>query len=265
MFKRPTTDKPTLIHKLIFSLSIASVLSLTACGGGGSDSSPNEVQVKPEGAYRGTLSSGSSFSAVILDNNQAYALVGVTDAMGVLRVSSFLDIPGNVTGNSFTSGNAREYAFDGQLFSGSVNATFNPRTSFSGSTVIAGRSGSFTGTGIPVAEFNYDVPAANSQIAGNWSGGLLSGEGFNITISSAGTASGSSQFGCQFSGSITPRPGGKAIFDAALTFGSAPCLAPGQTARGIALVTRLNDGRSQLLIAGTNAARTLGTVGFATR
>lgn len=264
MFKRSTTDQLSSIQKIILPLSIASALILAACGGG-ADSSSGAVQAKPEGAYRGTLNDGSSFSAVILDNNQAFALVGVTDALGVLRVSSFLDVPGNVAGNSFTSGNAREYLFDGQLFSGSVNATFSPRTSFSGSTAFAGRSGSFTGTGIPAGEFNYDAPAAISQISGNWSGGLLSGEGFNITITSTGVASGSSQFGCQFSGSFAPRAGGKAVFDAALTFGPTPCLAPGQTARGIALVTRLSDGRSQLLIAGTNATRTLGTVGFATR
>lgn len=265
MFNRLVTEKYSAIQKIITSVSLAGTISLVACGGGGADTPTNQAQPKPEGAYRGTLSGGNSFSAIILDNNQAYALVGVTDAMGVLRVSSFLDIPGNVTGNTFVSGSAREFLFDGQQSSGSVNATFIPRTNFSGSTVFAGRSGSFSGAGIPVSEFNYDVPAANTQVVGNWSGGLLSGEGFSIAITAAGTVSGSSQFGCQFTGSIIPRPGGKAVFDAALNFGSAPCLTPGQTARGVALVTRLNDGRSQLLIAGTNAARTLGTVGFATR
>lgn len=254
-----------LVQPVLSALALASLVALTACGGGGSDSSSQPVQAKPEGAYRGTLSDGSSFSAVILDNNQAYALVGVTDSAGVLRVSSLLEVSGNVSGNTYASTSARQYLFDGQVFSGSVNATFSPRTNFSGSTVFAGRAGSFAGTGIPASDFNYDAPATIAQISGSWNGGLLSGEGFTIGISSTGSVSGSSQFGCQFSGTVTPRAGGKAVFDASLTFGASPCLAPGQTAQGIALVTRLNDGRSQLLVAGNNAARTLGTVGFAAR
>lgn len=260
-----TRTKTSLFRTIPLALGAAAAIALAACGGGGSDSAPSSAQGKPEGAYRGSLSDGGSFSTVILDNNQAYALIGVVDTNGVLRVSALVDVIGNVTGNTFTSGDARQYQFDGQVFTGSVNATFSPKTSFSGTTVIAGRSGSFTGTGVPLAEYNYDTPAATSQIAGAWRGELMSGEGFSITISSTGTVSGSSQFGCQFSGTITPRPGGKAIFDVALTFGASPCAAPSQIARGIALVTRLTSGQSQLLVAGANSARTFGTVAFATR
>ena len=50
-----------------------------------------------------------------------------------------------------------------------------------------------------------------------------------------GAFTASSSLGCNFAGTVLPRPSGKNVFNVSLTFGPAPCALPGQAAAGIAV------------------------------
>ncbi len=62
-----------------------------------------------------------------------------------------------------------------------------------------------------------------------------------------------------------PRASGKNIYNVALTFGPLPCDLPNQPAAGIAVIYPLTSGKSQLIVAVTDATRTIGGASFGVR
>ncbi len=252
--------------KLKLLCAVTAALLLAACGGGGGDSSPAPAPIaKAEGVYQGTTSTGLQFSLLVLENDQFYSLVGTTSG-GVFFVSSLVDGQGNSNNGSFSASGVNQYFGDGQVIPGTVASTYTPRVSIAGtlSQPSFGNS-TFNGTAPANTTYVYDTPANLSGISGAWSGGDLSGEGVNFSITAGGAISGTSALGCSFTGSVAPRASGKNVFNTSVTFGSAPCDLPGQTAQGIALTFLLANGQRQLLVAITNSARTAGTAVFAQR
>jgi hypothetical protein len=94
---------------------------------------------------------------------------------------------------------------------------------------------------------------------------LLDGETATLTVASNGAIAGISSLGCSFTGTITPRPSGKNVFNTTLTFGGAPCALPGQSASGIALAYPLANGMTQLLAGAATASGSTATAFFAQR
>ncbi len=258
------------------SVVLACTALLTACGGGGGSDTPAATSgvtapttpvittpvTKIEGFYTGTVSTGTQFQLIALENDQIYALIGSPDAQGVFRVSSLLEGSGTSSNGSFSAANAREYGSNGQVTGLAVSGSFNPRATVMGTATSATSMTTFSGTALALTSYNYDTPATLASVTGTWTGATLFGESVTYSVSSTGAVSGASAQGCRFTGTAAPRASGKNVFDATVTFGAAPCAAPGVTGTGIGVAAPLANGRSQLLLALTNAGRTNAVVVF---
>lgn len=257
------------MHHLWLTASVlATSAFVMACGGGGGGSTPAPTPLaSAEGFYQGTVSTGTQFQLLALENDQFYSLVGNTDAQGVFRVVSLVEGKGLSSSASFSASNVKEYQASGQVFTGTLSASYNPKTSISGSVSSASGVTTFSGTAPTTGTSNYlyDSPASLSLIAGSWTGTTLYNESLNFSISSSGGLSGVSALGCSFSGTVSPRVSGKNVLDVSVTFGPAPCALAGQKATGIAVSYLLTSGKRQLLVAATDIARSAGTVVFAQR
>jgi hypothetical protein len=201
---------------------------------------------------------------LVLENDEFWALYG-TQSTSLFAVAGFLQGTGISNNGTYTSSNARDFGFNPAL-AGTANATYNATAkTIAGS--VAASAGTVTFSGGPIAGslYNYNTPALLSSVSGTWSLTALTGEGISLNVSSTGAFTANSAFGCTFSGTMTPRPSGKNVFNVSLTFGASPCVLAGQPASGIALVYPIATGRTQLIFAGTNTARTTGTAAFGTR
>lgn len=245
---------------------IASLL-LAGCGGGGSDSSSAPATgPSAEGVYGGTLtgSTSSDFELVVLENGEYWAIYGV-QTPGLFVVAGFLQGTGTSNNGSFTSSDTRDFGFV-PATAGTTSATYNATAkTISGSVTFASATVGFTGGPIPGSLYKYDAPASLASIAGSWSTSSLNGEAVSINIASNGTFTTLSSLGCTSSGTATPRPSGKNIFNVSLTFGPAPCALPGQTATGIGIAYPLANGQTQLIVGVKDGSRSVGTAVFGTR
>lgn len=257
-----TTPGSFGLFKATFAATAVSVL--VACGGGGGDAPPSS-STRAEGVYAGTLtgSSSSAFELLVLENDEYWGLYG-TNTASTFFVAGFIQGTGTSNNGSFTSSNARDFGTDPPA-SGSVSATYVADTSIKGTIAAPGGSVGFAGTPIVSSSYVYNTPAIVSTISGAWSLTALDGSSVALNVSSSGAFSGSTS-GCLFSGTLTPRTSGKNVFNVALTFGGAPCALPNQPASGVAVSYLLANGVTrQIIIAGTNSARTSGTALFGTR
>lgn len=248
-------------------VALMALVTLTACGGGGSDSGTGGTPGgTAEGAYAGTLtgSTSNAFQMVVLDDGSYWALYGQQSG-GMLYVTGFVQGSGTSSNGTFTSGNARDFGFQPSV-AGTVTASYVPGTSIAGTVAATGvGSVNFSGTTAAIAPYTYNQPASLAGVAGNWSLSLLSGETAAITVSDSGAFAGVSSLGCQFSGSLVPRASGKNVFNVNLTFGSSPCALPNQVGNGIAVHTAVSTGASQLIVLVTDSSRTYGTGAFGAR
>jgi len=115
----------------------------------------------------------------------------------------------------------------------------------------------FAGGPMPASLYRYDMPAALSTIVGRWSLTPLNGTAASMDIADDGTFSVTAS-GCAFSGTATPRPSRRNVFDLALVFGPSPCSLPGQPATGVALAHPLATGEMQLVMGAVDATRNVG-------
>lgn len=243
---------------------LASGIALAACGGGGGDAGNSGPTA--EGVYGGTLtgSTSSAFQLLVLENGEFWAMYGVrtTNAFGV---AGFLQGSGVSNSGTFTSSNTKDFGF-APAVSGTTNASYNATAkTISGTVSFAAGTVGFTGGPIAGSLYNYDTAASLTTVSGAWSTTGLTGETVSINIASTGTFTAATSLGCSFSGTVTPRPSGKNVFNVALTFGAAPCALPGQVASGIAVAYPIATGQTQLLVAVTDASRTVGTAVFGLR
>jgi hypothetical protein len=238
----------------------------SSSGGSGSSSSNTTTPGQAQGVYVGNTSTGLAFDAIVLPNDEFYALYGNL-------IGNILYICGVATGQGASSSgkySATENDFDycgGSLavYSGSVTATYTPGSSISGSISETGNSESFTGTAPATSLFNYNTPASLASISGSWSGSLTDGESASVTIGSSGSAAGTSSSGCSFSATVTPDSSNKNFFDITLTFGGAPCELPNQSASGIGVDYLLSDGVTTQLLAAVSSGSSFGIVFAAQR
>ncbi len=253
-------SKPSLVLATLLCITI------TGCGGGGGDTPAPPTGPTAEGVYGGTLigSASSDFQMLVLENDEFWALYG-TQSTSLFVVAGFLQGNGTSNNGTYTSSNARDFGFNPAL-AGTASATYNPTAkTISGSVVASAGTVTFSGGPIAGSLYNYNTPAVLSAVSGAWSLTALTGERIALNVSSTGSFSANSSLGCAFSGTIASRPSGKNVFTVALTYGPLPCALAGQPATGIALVYPLSAGGTQLIFAGTNTARTVGTAAFGTR
>jgi hypothetical protein len=97
----------------------------------------------------------------------------------------------------------------------------------------------------------------------SWSGTTAGGQSGTLAVNTSGSFTGSIA-GCAMTGQLTPRPSGKNVFNATVTFGGAPCLYPNTTVNGNAVNYAIIGG-SQLILVGTSTAGDAGTAFIARR
>jgi hypothetical protein len=255
------TSRPP--HAPLFATLLTAVLLLTACGGGGDDTPATST---PEGAYSGTLigSSSAEFQLLMLENNEFWTLYGNSSA-GIFRVAGFVQGSGTASSSSYSSSNVKDFGFS-PAASATLGASYNaPAGTISGTFNNSGALTSLSGNRFPASTYNYNTAASMASVVGTWSLQALTGETVALTLAANGNFTGSTSLACNFTGSLVPRSSGKNVFNLGINFGPAPCRLPSQTATGIGLWLPLAGGGKQLILAGTNAARTEGTAAFGTR
>lgn len=241
------------------------ISSLVACGGGGDDS-PAPASTSPEGVFGGKLTGSTStdFQMIVLENGELWSLYGINSG-SMFGLNGFAQGTVSTNGSTFNSANMRDYGFAPAL-AGTANGTFNQSAgTISGSVSANGQSVSFSGGPIAGSLYNYNTPATLANVSGTWTLNTLSSETIFLTVQSNGSLSATTSLGCSFIGSVTPRPSGKNVFDATVTFGPAPCALPNQTGTGIALAYPTSSSQTQLLVALQDLSRTYGAAAFGVR
>lgn len=236
--------------------SLAAILVLSACGGGGGDSAapaPQQAATQSaEGFWSGTTTSGTLVSLAILENGETWALYGnATNVIGA--------VVGNTTVNGSTlSGSGTDFNFVTRIAGrGSYTGTVSTKANIS----MSANGTQFTGT----YDASYDQPATLANIAGTYTGGAVTGaiasQASTVVVDASGNVTSSFVSGnlsCTTSGTVTPRPTGKNVYNLQLTFaGNACALGSGTTVTGVA---NYNATTRQVIAMGLNAAKTDGLI-----
>lgn len=251
-------------------LGLFIAVSLSACGGGGGDNngnsrfSANGNNSSPEGVYEGTISTGSYFNTIILENNLFYTIYGAI-SNGEFRVSGFFTGTGQASNGAFTATDVRDFDVNGLDNILTLDATYTPGQKFDGSTSNGTSTVTFTATPPADTTYNYNAAASLSNITGTWLMTSLTEDGVTLDISADGSYTASYDNGnCEFEGRFTPRASGKNVFNVSVTGGSesmgATCeiVVPGTSAHAVEFI--LPGGQRQLLIAGIDEERENGTL-----
>lgn len=231
----------------------------SSSGGSGNSNSNTSTPGQAQGVYVGNTSTGLAFDAIVLPNDEFYALYG--NLSGDILYTCGLATGQGASSSGKYSATANDFDYCGgslAVYSGSVTATYTPGSSISGSISETGNSESFTGTAPATSLFNYNTPASLASISGAWSGSLTDGESASVTIGSSGSAAGTSGSGCSFSATITPDSSNKNFFDITVTFGGTPCELPNQSASGIGVDYLLSDGVTTQLLAAVSSGSSSG-------
>ena len=251
---------------LLGAAFVAALLSGCGGGGGGSTAAPAPTMGAAEGVYSGTSTGGTSsaFTLLILENGDYWDLYG-TRTGAVLSVVGIVQGTGTSNNGAFTSSNAKDFG-SVPAVSATVSATYNTTAQTINGTLSASAGTiSFTGGPATGSLYNYATPATLSSISGAWTTTSTSGESIAINVAGTGTFTAVGASGCRFSGTITPRASGKNVFNTTMTFGTAPCGLPNQTASGIAVVYPLASGQTQVIFAQVDSTRSFGSAAFGTR
>lgn len=263
--------EPTLRTSTLTALAGACTAAalLIACGGGESSPVPPVATVSAEGIYVGTITSGSTsrnYQTLVLENGDIWALYGTSASNGTFTVAGFIQGASSVTTNQLSAPSVKDFGVDPAQTNRLVATVDATAKTLNGTlTTASNASVTFTGGPNPSSTYNYATAASVASIAGNWSLGALTGEQIALAVASNGSFTARTNTGCSFSGSITPRPSGKNVFNMALTFGPTPCSLAGQAATGIALSYPLANGSTQLIVTGYDSTRSHGTASFGIR
>lgn len=252
------------IHYPIAGFCLTALLS--ACGGGGGGEAaitPGTVQStgSAEGFYQGTESTGMNRDMVVLEDGSFWSFSYLNGFSGNKEV---LTGTGTLNNGDFTSANARH-----SRRTGTLTAAFTPGSSFNSTEIypdVLGFNGvvvngatktTFQGLTPPKTTFDYNTPANLSDIAGTWNGTMMTnGNNFhtnlNLTITDAGVVSAIFQttpFLCEVTGTTTPRPSNKNVFNVTLNFSNlSSCPLAGNTVNGVAVNYLLPNNQRQLVL-----------------
>ncbi len=262
--------------KVLSSMGFALSVALVGCGGGGGGASAPSTPGEAQGAYVGSFSSAAfpngRFSTLVLENDEVWTLFGQSGASGEFVIYGLLQGQGNARSGDFSAASIKEFLYDGTSYSGSLTAKYAVGSNFNGLVSINGQSVSFAGV-VPVAgsldlsNYQYSSAPNVSDVAGNWSVTNLSGNTSTLTITNAGTFSGTNQNGCGFSGTVVARSSGKNVFDVTTTNNTSVACGSysGLSLRGIGVTSMLPSAQRQIIFAFVNADRSMGGVAIGRR
>ena len=241
--------------KLLLTTCLALVLS--ACGGGGGGTStptptpaPTPVAATAAGLWEGTASTGVSVALAILEDGQTYGIYTTGNSIaGALYGTT-------ASSGTSLSGSGRDFNIQSRsVTAGSYNGTFVANNRINVTT----SSGAVASATYAVA---YDQPASLAAFAGTFAGAGVSGnsaaQAAAVTVSASGAISVPASGGCSATGTATPRPSGKNIFDLSVTFNGTNCaLGNGTVTTGIGYY---NTTTRRLLVMALNPAKTDGFI-----
>ncbi len=194
-------------------------------------------------------STGLAAYIIVLPDDMFYAIDGPVAADGSMtNVFRLISGQGQSSAGNYTA--ALTFFLMDYTFSGNVQAAYVPGTSMTGSYNPPVQQ--FNAKVVPASQFNFNLPANLSEIAGAWSG-LFIGDILlderspgAIMISATGQIT-SPGAGCSYSGTVTP-DANKNFFNVTITFGPAPCNPANQTISGVAVDMLLPNGATRQLL-----------------
>jgi len=229
---------------------------VTACGGGGSTSTATPPASTAEGLWNGTISSGRTADALVLDDGTywvIYSLVGNSSVIGGAA-------QGNGTSNNgtFTSNNGIDFNLEGfGINAFTLSSSYTAKSTLSGTiTYPSSTAYTFKAT----YDTDYDLMPSLATIAGTYAGtaATLGGvESATATITDSGTMSGRGASGCTYTGTASPRPKGN-VYNISVTFDGGICSNGTATVTGVAY---FNAKTNQLIAAALNSDRKNGFLG----
>lgn len=242
--------------------ALAAVVFLSACGGGGSDSTPTTqtpaTAQSAEGFWSGTTTDGTVVNLAVLENGEAWGLYGTSSSLvGALYGTT------TVSGSSL-SGSGRGFNFSTQTASSAtITGTVTSKANIN---IVASDGSQFTGT----YDAGYDQPATIANFAGTYSGlavtGSIAPQATTVVVDASGNVSSSYVSGtntCNTTGTATPRASGKNVANLQLTFtGNSCALGNGTTVTGVATY---NPTKRQIIAMGLNTGKTDGLIFIGTK
>lgn len=251
-----------VLRSLRGGMTVLLTMLVAACGGGGGGGGNDDggaVSNAAEGLYFGTTDGGQLLNGLVLENGEYYVLYGsATEIDGLVH--------GMATARDglFRSSDARVFDFtDGTRSSATVSASYQARNTLWGTLASAGQTGSFSARYTPL--FEQLVPL--SALAGTYTGITDDSDIIHYALRSDGSIDGTVYDGslsCSFRGSMTPRTGGRNVYNVSLRFLGGACAAGTSTATGHA-VPVVQDGMTTLLTAALLPGRTDAVAAVATR
>jgi len=249
---------------LLAVASFASLVLVSACGGGGSDAPASRPPSAAQGLWTGTTTTNRTLTGLLFGDGTYYVFYSPVDISA--------GVAGVVQGSSGTAA-ATWASTDGVDFNlevpsvqaATVAASFVAKQSFKGTISDAsGTKNTFT----TAYDATYEVAPTLAALAGAYAGqvGLSTGvKTAAVTVAAGGAITGivtiDNTSNCAFSGTATPRTDGNA-YDVALLLGASPCPVPNQRVAGIAY---FNAATKKLYVAAPNAARTDGVLFLGTK
>ena len=214
-------------------------------------------KLSAQGMYAGKLTaSGRLFNSLVLEDGTYWGFYGGTTS-GALAPIGFVQGSGGSASGAY-NGDLKDFG-PNPAVQGSLAASYAPLASLNGTITIAGSGLPFTGAGIAESIYRYTAPASIADIQGSQ---RMDGPmGHHVMqVNADGTFSATTAT-CGYTGKFTPRATGKNVFDVSWTFGAGTCALSGQSATGIAFnYAAYAGGTRSLIVAATNAARTIGTL-----
>ena len=238
---------PPLLLPLV-TLCTALCCGLSAAAASRDDAAPGAGTDSAEGFWMATMPSGINVKWAILDDGETW---GIYEAQGTV-LGAFHGATRSANGALHGSGRAFDIPSN-TVGATSLTGSYIARQAITLTTAFGGQVNGRYASG-------YDQPARLTDLQGRYAGDALGSRGpvigMALSVASDGAFVMTSPDGCAASGTATPRPGGKAVFDVHLRFaGSACALGDGATANGIAHVSAASG---ELFVLAMNAAKTDG-------
>ena len=214
-----------------------------------------------EGIWDGYTSAGDRLVGVVLETGENWFL-GFNKSN---YIQNFWQGSGTSSAGKYSASNEQLFTMNDSVLSPSPAVPF--AADYVASNTFAGLSFSYYfGGDTPFStkyRIDYDKPASQNAVSGPLRGlarGVSNELAFaTLNVGADGVFAGAlSSDGCNFSGSITPRPSGKNIYSVTVKFESTNCAYPGVSYAGVGIPYTDLGGTSWIYLSATNSSRTKG-------
>lgn len=247
-------------------LSLLLLVSLSACSSGGDTPTPSPTALSAnssEGLWIGTMANANpntnrAISSLVLDDGVYWILYSAVGDPSIL--AGFIQGNSSSQNGIFTSSDGKDFDLQTGLLNATIDGTYITKQRFTGTI-------SYPQTNVPntftaTYDGDYDLTPDINVVAGTYRGFITTNETTTVVLTSTGGISGSTNIGCLFTGTFSPRAHGN-VFNVTITFGGQNgCSLGVQTVNGVGFYDATTK---QLTSAGFNSARTDGFVFIGTK